>query len=248
MTIEERLTDALHQVDTVEPSVDLFARFERSLEEDRAYRRRRLGVTAVVTVGLALVAAWVAMSAERGLAGRLLIDGWRLTLAYLALAGAVVVALAPHIRRFARSFVDDVFHLSPATGGKFLVVLDIAYYTTFAGLILVDADRWALAERLLLSPALDDLAVRIGFLLFAMGALHALNIVFLPVLGLIHSSTVRRDLRRRAGDAAPPESMSAKRADSAAKGFAVGIVALAAAIGISFLFGGPGMLILEGLG
>jgi hypothetical protein len=42
--------------------------------------------------------------------------------------------------------------------------------------------------------------------------------------------------------------MSAKRADSAAKGFAVGIVALAAAVGISFLFGGPGMLILEGLG
>jgi len=247
MRIEERLRDALHQVDGFEPSVDLFARFESSLDEDRAFRRRRLGVVAAATLGLSIVVAWVATSAEPGMAGSLFIDGWRLAVAYLALASAVVVAMAPHIRRFARSFVDDVFHLSPATGGKFLVVLDIAYYTAFAGLILVDADAWGLADRLLLLPALDDAAFRLGFLLFSMGVLHAVNIAFLPVLGLIYSSIVRRDLRRRAGDAAPPESMSAKRADSAAKGFAVGVVALAVAVAISVLVG-PGLLILQGLG
>lgn len=247
MRIEERLRDALHQVDGFEPSVDLFARFERSLDEDRAFRRRRLGVVAAATLGLSIVVAWVATSAKPGMAGSLFIDGWRLAVAYLALASAVVVAMAPHIRRFARSFVDDVFHLSPATGGKFLVVLDIAYYTAFAGLILVDADAWGLADRLLLLPALDDAAFRLGFLLFSMGVLHAVNIAFLPVLGLIYSSIVRRDLRRRAGDAAPPESMSAKRADSAARGFAVGVVALAVAVAISVLVG-PGLLILQGLG
>jgi hypothetical protein len=169
-------------------------------------------------------------------------------LAFLAIGGALIVALAPHIRRFARSFVDDVFHMSPATGGKFLTVLDIAYYVTFTGLILIDADNWALAERVILSAALDDLAFRIGFLLFAMGLLHAVNIATLPILGLIYSSIVRRDLRRRAGADAPGESIRALRADSAARGFAVGLIALAVALAISFVVGGPGLLILDGLG
>jgi hypothetical protein len=182
------------------------------------------------------------------LAGHLFIDGWRLALAFIALAGAIIIALAPHIRRFARSFVDDVFHLSPATGARFLVVLDIAYYTGFTGLVLVDADAWSLGERLLLFPALDDFAVRLGFLLFAMGALHAVNIAFLPVLGLIYNSIVRTDLRRRAGVSAPPESMRARTVDRHARSFAVGIVVLALALALTFLVGGPGGLIIGSLG
>lgn len=248
MTIEDRLTEALHQVDEYEPSVDLFARFERSLDEDRAFRRRRNAVLAGVLFGLAVVATWIGLSAGRGTAGVLFIDGWRMTVAHLAVAGAFIVALAPNIRRFARSFIDDVFHMSPEVGGRFITVLDIAYYTFFTGLLLIDADSWALAERIVLSSAIDDLAARVGFLLLAMGALHAINIAMLPILGLIHASTVRRDLRRRAGQNAPAESMAAKRADSAARGFAVALVTLAVAVAIGFLLGAPGRLLLESLG
>lgn len=239
MTIEQRLVDALDQLDTYQPSPDLFARVERSLAEDRAYRRRRIVIVLSILLGLAGVAAWVAVSAEQGQAGRLFIDGWRLALAFVAVAGAVVLSLAPHIRRFARSFVDDVFHLSPETGGKFLVVLDFAYYTAFMGLILVDADVWGLGERLLLYPALDDLASRLGSLLLAMGVLHAVNIAFLPVLGLIYNSIVRADARRRAGDQAPPESARARTVDRHARAFAVGLATLALALAASLLAGAP---------
>ena len=248
MTIEERLKEALHRVDEFEPSVDLFARFERSLDEDRAFRRRRTAVLAGVVFGLAAVATWVGLSAGRGANGAQFIDGWRIIVAYLAVAGAVIVALAPNIRRFARSFIDDVFHMTPQIGGRFITVLDIAYYTFFTGLLLVDADSWALTERLQLGSAIDDLAARVGFLLLAMGALHAINLAMLPILGLIHASTVRRDLRRRAGKHAPPESMAARRADSAARGFAVALVTVAVAMAISFLVGAPGLLSLPSLG
>jgi len=198
--------------------------------------------------GLAAVATWVGLSAGEGTTGALLIDGWRITVAYLAVAGAVIVALAPNIRRFARSFIDDVFHMTPEIGGRFIAVLDIAYYTFFTGLLLVDADSWTLTDKLRLGSAIDDLAARVGFLLLAMGALHAVNLAMLPILGLIHASTVRRDLRRRAGRDVPAESMAAKRADSAARGFAVALVTLAVAIVISFLIGAPGLLSLESLG
>lgn len=247
MTIERRLIDALHELDDFEPSPDLFARVEKSLVEDRAFRRRRLLIALSVIAGMSGVVTWVAVSANHGPSGNLVVDGWRLTLAYLALAGATVITLAPHIRRFGRSFIDDVFHLSPETGGRFLVVLDIAYYSAFLGLVLVDADVWGLDERLLLLPELEDLAVRYGLLLLAMGVLHAFNIVFLPVLGLIYNSIVRIDLRRRAGESAPPESVRARTADRNARAFAIGIAVLAVALVFTLLVGGPGGLILSGL-
>lgn len=193
-------------------------------------------------LGLAVVSTWVAASVTRGLAGHLFIDGWRLALPFVALAGGLVFALAPHIRRFARSFVDDVFHLSPETGGYFLAVLDIAYYALFVGLIFVDADVWGLGERLLLYPALDDFAVRLGSLLLAMGVLHAVNIAFLPVLGLIYNSSVRSDLRRRAGDDAPPESARARVVDRNARAFAIGIAVTALAVAVTTATSVPGFL------
>lgn len=242
MTVEQRLADALRELDSFDPSPDLFARVERSVAEDRAFRRRRVMVVLLVILGLAVVVAWVVGSAQRGLAGHLFIDGWRLAIAFVALAACLVVALAPHIRRFGRSFVDDVFHLSPETGGRFLGVLDIAYYALFTGLILVDADVWGLGERLLLYPALDDFAFRLGSLLLVMGVLHAANIAFLPVLGLIYNSIVRSDLRRRAGDDAPTESARARAMDRNARGFAIGIAVTALAIAFAFATSVPGVL------
>ena len=246
MSIERRLIDALHGVDDFEPSPDLFARVERSLAEDRAFRRRRFLVIVLVVAGLAVVGAWIGLSVTSGLTGRAFIEGWRLTVAYLALAGATVISVAPHIRRFGRSFIDDVFHLSPETGGRFLIVLDIAYYTAFTGLVLVDADAWGIGTRLLLLPSLEDLAFRYAMLLLAMGLLHAVNIAFLPVLGLVYNSIVRLDLRRRAGEQAPPESMRARSADRNARSFAIAIAVLALAVAFTLLVGGPGSLTLGG--
>lgn len=242
MTVEQRLTDALREFESFDPSPDLFARVERSVAEDRAFRRRRLLAILSTVLGLAAVSAWVAASSTRGLAGNVFIDGWRLAVAFVALAGAIVVALAPHIRRFGRSFVDDVFHLSPETGGRFLAVLDIAYYALFSGLILVDADAWGLGERLLLYPALDDFAFRLGFLLLVMGVLHATNIAFLPVLGLVYNSIVRTDLRRRAGEGAPAESARARALDRNARGLAIGIAVAAVAIAFTIAVSFPGVL------
>lgn len=245
MTIEQRLIDALHELDDYRPSPDLFARVERSLAEDQAFRRRRLVSIISVVAGLALVSGWVGLSSQVGPTGRLVIQGWRLAVVFIAVAAAIVVVLAPNVRRFARSFVDEVFHLSPETGGRFLVVLDFAYYLIFAGLILVDADLWGLGRRLVLSAALEDLAFRLGFLLVVMGALHVVNIAFLPVLGLIYNSIVRSQLRRVAGEDAPPEAMQARVADRNARSLAIGLTVLAAALAVSLLAGAPVGALLE---
>lgn len=232
MTLEERLTEALHAADSVEPSPDLFARMGRSLEEDQAHRRRLVTLWAAALVAVGLVVTWVAISTEIGDRGESVIDGWKIILAYLFVSGSLIIGLAPNIRRFGRSFINEVFHLSPATGGRFLAVLDIAYYLFFTGLILVDADVWPVGETVALLPMLQDAMSKVGLILLTMGMLHAANLAFLPVLGLIYNSIVRRDLRRRAGDGAPPETFQARRADRNARWFAVAaaVVALLLAI------------------
>lgn len=227
MTLERRLREALHQVDSFQPSLDLFARVKRSVAEDARFRRRRM----VAVLGSLLVAATMGVfvaSAARLVDGTPVVDTWRLVLVNFTLAGALITTIAPNIRRFARSYVDDVFHLSPVTGGRFLAVLDVAYYLFFGGLTLIDFDQWDLAGQVGIAIGLEMLAERIGFLILVMGVLHAINIASLPLLGLIINSTMRRALRARAGSAAPPESARARRVEANTKGIVVAIVALAA--------------------
>jgi hypothetical protein len=226
VSLEQRLVEALHHADDFRPSPDLFSRLSRSLEEDRAFRRRRLAVFAAALGLAAVVGTGVAVSAYPGPAGRSFIDGWKLVIAYLVLAAAVLVALGPHIRRFGRAFIDDVFHLSPATGDRFLAVLDVAYYLAFSGLILVDADVWVLDRPVPLLGGLEEMAGRLGMLLAAMGVLHAVNIALLPSLGVVFNSIVRLDRRRRAGPLAPPESPTARRIDRWARAAAIGVLLL----------------------
>ena len=52
MTVEQRLRDALHRADGYAPSPDLFARVQRSIEEDRAHRRRMGKITIGIGAGV----------------------------------------------------------------------------------------------------------------------------------------------------------------------------------------------------
>lgn len=238
MSIEDRLRDAFGPIDEFDPSPDLFKRLDRSLAEDRALRRRRMKIIVAILVEAAAVITWVTLSAEEGMGGNVFIDGWRLAVAFLVVAVSVIASLGPHIRRFGRGLVDEVFRLSPDTGARFLAVLDVAFYMTFGGLALADADMWGIGHRLLLSSALEDTVFRLGLLLLVMGSLHALNIALLPVLGVVFSSIVRLDQRRRAGSEAPPESLRARVVDRNARSIAIGLAVAAVALAVTFL-GGP---------
>lgn len=231
MTLEQRLVDALHSADGFDPSLDLFTRVERSIDEDRQFRRRRLHATILVLLGMAIVGFSLGLSVRAGFGGRLMIDAANIAIVHLALSAGIIVALAPAIRRFGRAFLDDVFHLSPETGTRLTLMLDIAYYTAFTGLILIDADSWELGRVVPLAPALESLATRLGVLLLAMGVLHAVNIAFLPILGLVHNSIVRRHARGVAASHAPPETAAARVADRNARSIAIGIFLLAVAVG-----------------
>lgn len=226
MTLESRLREALHEVDRFQPSVDLFARVKRSVAEDARFRRRRATAIAGFAAVAALTSAFLASSVRR-VDGTLMIATTNLVMTRVALSVVLLVVLAPNIRRFAVSYVDDVFHLSPETGARFLAVLDVAYYLFFSGLLLVDADVWNLGSEVPLAAGLEEAAWNVGLFLVVMGVLHAVNIASLPVLGLIFNATTRRVLRARAGADAPPESMRARRADGNARGMTAALVVLA---------------------
>lgn len=237
MTIEERLTDALHEADRFEPSPDLFARVGRSITEDLAHRRRMVRNYLSILVGLLLITGYFALVVSSGTTGETTIAAWEIRLFQLAVLGVLVIVLGPNIRRFARSYVADIFHLSPETGDRFLAVLDVAYYLVFAGLILVDADFGPLETEVALGAALNESAVAFGFLLLVMGLLHAMNIMAMPFLGLVFNSMTRLALRREAGAAAPPETLRARSADRNARAFVIALVVAALALAVTFLMG-----------
>ena len=230
MTVEERLTDALHQADRFEPSPDLFARVNRSISEDRAHRRRLVWIFSSIAAGALLLGGYLRLVVSTGSSGGT-IAAWESALLDLAILGALLIVLGPTIRRFARNYVVDVFHLSPKTGDSFLVVLDLAYYILFAGLMLVDADGYGpLANEIPLGEGLSFTASHVGFFLLFMGLLHAVNIVVLPFVGLIFNSTTRLALRSEAGDDAPAENLRARTADRNARAFVVALVVVVLAV------------------
>lgn len=245
MTTEERLVDALHAADSFEPSPDLFSRLQRSIEENRAHRRRVLLWSGGIVILLTMVVTWVAVAVEVNAQGRATIESWRLVVAYLAVAGGLVVGLGPHLRRFGSGFLEGVFFLDTATGRDFIRVLDVAYYAVFAGLILVDADHWNLGQTQMLQPTLETHARLLAVLLLVMGLLHVANLIVLPILGLVFNSTVRREERRSAGAAAPPESVRARIVDGHGQTIAIVVLVLALALMTSFVVGGPAGFLLD---
>ncbi|MGH8914798.1 MAG: hypothetical protein ACRDZM_09825, partial [Acidimicrobiia bacterium] len=128
MSLERRLTEALHQADQYQPSVDLYSRVSRSIEEDRAHRHRlRIGVGSGMC-GLIIGAGFLGAVAGRDSIGVLVFPKWSIQVLLLVFLTTCLVALGPAIRRLGQPFLAEIFHISPATGDRFSRLLDLAYY------------------------------------------------------------------------------------------------------------------------
>ena len=226
MTLEQRLIDALHRADDFDPSPDLFARVERSLEEDRRHRRRVIAIGTGVFAGALAAALLLRATSSISDSGQLVVPGWAFEMVITAIKIALILALGPSLRRLGQPLIADVFRLDPATGRRFLSLLNIAFYLFLSGLILLDAhpqgwnrvfaaDDWWLWR--------DSIAV---FLLM-MGIAHATNIAALPLIGLFNSSLVRRARRQEAGAGAPAVSTRAEQAERVVRFIVWGIAGLA---------------------
>jgi hypothetical protein len=213
VSLERRLTEALHQADSYQPSVDLFARLSRSIEEDQEYRRRLRSGTAAVGAGLAILATFLIALADHDPGGVLVLPKWSMQVVVFALLTSCLVVFGPAIRRLGQPYLADVFHMSPATGERFSRVLDIAYYLFFGGGILSSLD---LTEAGSLVPATEGLRFgveQVALFLTVLGFAHVGNLLLLPTVGLLFASVTRRARRRLAGSEAPPLSERARKTD-----------------------------------
>jgi len=228
MTIEQRLTEALHGADEYLPSPDLFAKVQRSIEEDTAHRRRVQRALLWAAGGLAVAVAWVAAFLDFG-GGTATMPWWTLELLTAAIMVAIVIVLGPVIRRFGSELTLDVFRSNRTTSQRFLALLDIAYYLVFAAFILMTTSfsaHTAWGGRL--AAQLEHEVMRLGGLLLVMGVLHALTIAVLPVMGLVFASNWRRAARRKLGESAPAPLLGAEKADRVATIIVWSVAALVA--------------------
>ena len=210
------MTEALHRADEYAPSPDLFARVQRSIEEDGAFRRRRRRALAWIAGGMAAGVTWVALFIDiKG--GTVTMPWWSLEILTAAILIAIVIVLGPLIRRFGRVLTLEVFRSNSATSDRFLALLDIAYYLVFSAFVLMSTNFSAQTEwggRLTAQLELE--LVRVGGLLLLMGILHAITIAILPVMGLVFASNWRRAARTALGGEAPEADPAAEKADRVA--------------------------------
>jgi len=194
MSVEQLLRQTLRRADTYQASPDLFARVTRSIEEDRAHRRRVRTAIAWTVAGMLSVAVYLVAMAE-------VVDGhvtwpwWSLEILTAAILITLILVVGPLIRRFGGIFASSVFAAHPATAQHFLRVLDVAYYLVFSAFVLIEIQVVPREEWLGPSGAavhLQWLTDRIGALLLMMGVLHAITIALLPVLGVVYSSIWRQ--------------------------------------------------------
>lgn len=187
MSLEQRLSDAFHSADRVEPSPDLFSRVVHSIEEDRAHRRRVLGAATAAVVMVAAVVVTGLLNLRDVPRGRA-IDRELMMVLELVTVITLTVVLGPAIRRFGRNYAEDLWPAAPRVATGLLRLLDIAYGLVFAGYILLTT---RMAGENLIDEQLADAALRIGGLLLLMGVLHALTLMALPIVALVDNSTRR---------------------------------------------------------
>ena len=194
MSVEQLLRQTLHRADTYEVSPDLFARVQRSIEEDHAHRRRVRRAVGWAIVGVLSVAVYLAVMAEV-VDGRVSWPWWSLEILTAAILIALILVVGPLIRRFGGIFASSVFAANPSTAQHFLRVLDVAYYLVFSAFVVIETqvvprEEWLGTGGNLVH--LQWLTERIGTLLLLMGLLHAITITLLPALGVVFSSIWRQ--------------------------------------------------------
>ncbi|HSJ70568.1 MAG TPA: hypothetical protein VLA29_02855 [Acidimicrobiia bacterium] len=198
MTIEERIRDAMRGTASYEASPDLFAKVQRSIEEDQVHRQRVRRIVIATVVFAASIAAWLAAWWDPQPDAAPL-PWWSIVAAAVAIEVAIVIVVGPAIRRFGRIYADDIFRTGPETGRRFLALLDVAYYLVFTGVVLISIPfdpepTWSLSGGV--AEVLQEEALRIGVLLLVMGMLHAITIFVLPFAGLVFASTRHRAVVR----------------------------------------------------
>lgn len=242
MNLEQRLIQALHRADDFEPSPDLFARVERSLEEDLKHRRRVRMVTLGLIAGVVAISMFFRAVTSVAPGGSLVVPGWSLWLVTVLVQVAVVVTLGPTLRRFGKPFVADVFRFDPDTGWRFMRLLDIAFYLFLFGAILIRSDVQSWDRILVLASDAGEWTARVAFFLLMLGVAHAFTIATLPLVGLFFSSSMRRVRRLQAGSAAPESSPRAERAERVVRLIVWGIAGSALALVVI------GIVVIAGVG
>jgi hypothetical protein len=209
MAVEDRVRDALRATDGYQPSPDLFAKVQRSIEEDRGHRLRLIRILGGVVVWLVVIVGWLVLTSDSS--GESIVPWWSLEITALFVMVSFIVVVGPLIRRFGEGYAGAVFAAHRETGGRFLRLLDVAYYLTLSAYVLMVTQVEAVAGSLgeLLGQVVPKVA---GLFLFA-GVLHGTTIMVLPLIGLIFSSSWRRAQRAAMGDEAGPPDPAAERAD-----------------------------------
>jgi hypothetical protein len=230
MSLERRISEALHATDSFEPSLDLFSRLHQSIEEDKAHRRRMRKILASSLALAVALTVFLGGVASRNETGEIELPRWALEVSVAIILVAVLIALGPILRRLGRPLLDEVFHLSPGTGVHFSKLLELGYYLFFGGVIVLGVDPTSLFDRI---PVSDDRiwepASLIAPFLARLGIAHFVNLAVLPFIGLLFTSAVRRSRRQKAGAGAPPMSARARQADRLATGLMFSMVAVSTA-------------------
>jgi hypothetical protein len=235
MSLERRITEAMHQTDNYQPSIDLFARLSRSIEEDKAHRRRIRSGSAAVVLGFGILVAFLIALADHDPDRVLVLPKWSMQVVVFGLLSSCLLVFGPAIRRLGQPYLADVFHMSPATGERFSRLLDIAYYLFFGGGILSSLDLTEVGSLIPANESLEFGVEQVALFLAVLGLAHVGNLLLLPIVGLLFSSVTRRSRRRIAGSEAPPVAERARKTDR----LAMAIVFTAALLGI-----GGGLLVI----
>ncbi len=243
MSLEQLLAETLHSADNYAPSPDLFAKVQRSIDEDRAHRRRVRDVLLWLLAGAAVASLYVLATGSVE-DGRVEMPFASLEILVTAIMISVVAVMGPSIRRFGETYERAVFAGSPETGERVLRLLDVAYYLVFGAYVVMTLQFQPPSDLPLSDVQFTDVlyfeGVRLGGLLLLMGVLHVALLFALPVVGLVHSSNLRR---ARIADGAEGSDTIAAKIDRA---ITVGVWIVAALVLFQLLVGVLG--IVAGLG
>ncbi len=237
MNVENRLINALSEFDRIEPTPDLFARVEASVQQDRLHRRR---VRRFAVIGLAATMAVAALLWTATDRTESTISGWAVFAAQLVILTTVVVVLGRTIPRFGSAYVSDAFRMDPGTAKSFLRLHDLAFHLVFGGYVISLSWHRQMAGSADAAEAIRFLLDRVAGLFLLMGLLHAATLMALPIIGIVHGTLVRDHARAVAGGAAPLPDPQAERAARIGRMIVWnigGIVVVLGLVGLGFLAG-----------